>query len=167
MAWWLFGAKTKKEKEQEELNNKIKELIEYNEKQKRLAEEEKAEYERKIEEQQKQLEEQQKQFEEQQSATAEREFHPDRERYKNSTTPWVEIVGEEIDPDKGIRIKLDWNDAFIKHLKDNNFQGSDEVGIVQKWLANIAYQVASDMQQQSFDNMTQDPEFDLDIDGEE
>lgn len=54
---------------------------------------------------------------------------------RNSTDPWVEVIGESVDPVKGIEIKLDWNEAFIQYLKDNGIKGKDEDAIVQKWLA--------------------------------
>jgi wobble nucleotide-excising tRNase len=61
------------------------------------------------------------------------------EEKRNSSEPWVEVVGESIDPVKGIEIKLDWNDAFIKFLQASGIQGTDEDVIVQKWLA-LLYQ---------------------------
>jgi hypothetical protein len=58
-------------------------------------------------------------------------------REKNSKNPWVEIVGEQIDPDKGIKIELDWNEAFVTHLKKNGYTGTTEEAIVQKWIAHL------------------------------
>ena len=59
--------------------------------------------------------------------------------------PWVEIKGMIHDPKKGIRIELDWNPAFVKHLRDNGFTGPDDDGVVQKYVAILAKQVADDM----------------------
>jgi hypothetical protein len=58
---------------------------------------------------------------------------------RNSKDPWVEVVGESIDPIQGIEIRLDWNPAFVQYLKDNGIDGKDEDVIVQHWLA-LLYQ---------------------------
>lgn len=56
---------------------------------------------------------------------------------KNSKEPWVQVVGDEIDPERGIRIELDWNDAFVKYLKQSGYTGTSDEAIVQKWLAHM------------------------------
>jgi hypothetical protein len=58
---------------------------------------------------------------------------------KNSNIPWMDIVHEYYDADKGYVIKLDWNDAHIHWLIDNGINGKDEDTIVQKYLA-LLYQ---------------------------
>lgn len=65
----------------------------------------------------------------------------DAETGKNSKEPWVTIVGDAIG-EEGLQLSLDWNDAFIKFLRANGVEGSDETQIVQKWLAMIAKQQA-------------------------
>lgn len=60
--------------------------------------------------------------------------------------PHVEIKGIVVDSEKGIKITLDWNDAFIKHLRDNGFDGADDDAVVQKYIAILAKQVADDME---------------------
>lgn len=82
---------------------------------------------------------------EEQKAEAEREVIvlrqklDEHEAKRTGIEPWVEIVGESIDPVKGIEIKLDWNQSFIKYLVENGIEGDDEEIIVQKWLA-LLYQ---------------------------
>ena len=71
---------------------------------------------------------------------------------KSSTEPWVEIRGSTVDPVKGIQIELDWNDAFIQYLKDNNFTGRDDETIVQKWLAALNERVGAALGKQAEDN---------------
>lgn len=56
------------------------------------------------------------------------------ERYK-SKTPWVEIKGADVDSAKGIKIELDWNDAFIVDLREAGIKGKTDEEVVQKWLA--------------------------------
>jgi len=52
-----------------------------------------------------------------------------------SEDPWVEIVGDISDEQKGQRIELNWNPAFIVYLKKNNITGADEEQIVQKYIS--------------------------------
>lgn len=66
-------------------------------------------------------------------------------KLKASDEPWVDIKGMVHDPQKGIRIELDWNDAFVKHLRENGFTGADDDIVVQKYIAILAKQVATDM----------------------
>jgi hypothetical protein len=64
---------------------------------------------------------------------------------ENSSVPWVEITGEEIDPNKGIKIELDWNSAFIKYLRDNGFDGADDETVVGKWMVTLYGQMISSL----------------------
>jgi hypothetical protein len=59
------------------------------------------------------------------------------ENRKDSKEPWVQVVGEDIDPERGIKIELDWNDAFVKYLKNSGYTGTSDEAIVQKWLAHM------------------------------
>lgn len=70
---------------------------------------------------------------------------PEEAKEKNSKLPWVKIVGESVDPEKGIRIELDWNEAFIKYLRKNGYNGSDEEAVVGKWLAHMYKHVSDKM----------------------
>lgn len=56
---------------------------------------------------------------------------------KNSHEPWVKIVGQANDPEKGIELELDWNDAFIIYLKRNGYNGVDDKAIVRLWLGDL------------------------------
>ena len=51
--------------------------------------------------------------------------------------PYVEIIGSDIDPRKGIKINLDWNDAFVDYLRKNGFIGTTDEAIVQLWLTHL------------------------------
>lgn len=81
-----------------------------------------------------------------------REQHKDYEEKRNSPIPWVEVIGESIDPIKGIEIKLDWNDAFIQYLKDNGISGKDEDVAIQKWLAMLYQDLIEKFDQKIIDN---------------
>jgi len=80
-------------------------------------------------------------------ANAEVEVHREQERQNEaryaSSEPWIEIKSAEYNEAKGIQIELDWNDAFIGHLKDSGITGRDDEIIVQKWLS-LLYQNLSD-----------------------
>lgn len=59
--------------------------------------------------------------------------------------PWVEITGEAIDSDKGIRLALDWNNEFIQYLKQNGITGADEEQIVQKYITLLYRELIEQM----------------------
>jgi hypothetical protein len=60
---------------------------------------------------------------------------------KKSNQPWVEVVGDYYDEDeKRMKISFDWNDAFIKLLKQKGYPGENEDELVQMWLQEIANQ---------------------------
>ncbi len=71
---------------------------------------------------------------------------------RNSNEPWVEVIGETVDPVKGIEIKLDWNDKFIDYLKESGIKASDEDTIVQKWLAMLYHDLFEKLEQKVIDN---------------
>ena len=64
---------------------------------------------------------------------------------KASEEPWVEIKGIVQDPERGIKIDLDWNDAFVKHVRQNGYTGVDDNSVIQRYVAVLAKQVAEDM----------------------
>lgn len=70
---------------------------------------------------------------------------------RNGTTPWVEVKSADFDPVKGIHIELDWNDAFIQHLKDNGLKARDDETLVQKWLAFLYEDLIGGLEQQVID----------------
>lgn len=59
------------------------------------------------------------------------------ENRRNSSEPWVEIKSADYSDNKGFRIDLDWNTAFIDYLKESGIKGKVEEEIVQKWLAML------------------------------
>lgn len=81
-----------------------------------------------------------------------REQHQQYEDKRNSTEPWIEVIGESIDPVRGIEIKLDWNDAFIQYLKENGITGKDEDTAVQKYITFLYQDLVEKLEQKSIDN---------------
>lgn len=59
------------------------------------------------------------------------------EQEKRDKEPWVDIRGMLEDPKHGIKVDLDWNDAFIEYLRDNGITGADEEIVVQKWITML------------------------------
>lgn len=72
----------------------------------------------------------------------------DRQKYftkmKASPEPWVEIVGW-VQTEQGVKVELEWNDAFIDFLKVEGVTGTDEDQVVQKWVAMLLHNIADDM----------------------
>lgn len=71
------------------------------------------------------------------------------ERRKASSTPWVEIMGVS-EKDGRVKIELEWNDAFVKKLREAGYQGNED-RIMQQYIAETAYSVANDLSDQGVD----------------
>ena len=74
------------------------------------------------------------------------------ELMKKSADPWVDIQGW-VETEQGVRIELDWNDAFVQHLKSEGITGADDDQVVQKWvtllLANMSDQLEDESPEKS------------------
>ena len=81
-----------------------------------------------------------------------REKQQQYEDKRNSPEPWIEVIGESIDPIRGIEIRLDWNDAFIQYLKENGITGKDEDTAVQKYVAFLYQDLIEKFEQRIIDN---------------
>jgi len=68
---------------------------------------------------------------------------------RESDEPWVQWVGIVEDPVHGIKIELDWNDAFVKYLKENGYTGVDDDQIIQRYIAVISKDLATRMSEQN------------------
>jgi len=66
------------------------------------------------------------------------------EKMKASPDPWVEIVGW-VHTDEGVKVELEWNDAFVDYLRSNGVTGVDENQIVQKWVTLLLRDMADRM----------------------
>lgn len=58
-----------------------------------------------------------------------------KEYERDDTIPWVEIRSDGFDMNKGVKVAMDWNDAFIDYLEDLEIKGPTEEAAVQRWLA--------------------------------
>lgn len=80
------------------------------------------------------------------------EMNMDETPPDDPTEPWVHIKGMVHDPEMGIQIELDWNDAFVKFLRDNGITGSNDNAVVQKYLAMLHRQMLEHYQENGGDN---------------
>lgn len=71
------------------------------------------------------------------------------EKMKKSSEPWVDIKGDMLDTEQGIRTELDWNDAFVQHLRENGVTGADDEQVVQHWVTLLLRDMADRMEDES------------------
>jgi hypothetical protein len=64
----------------------------------------------------------------------------DRQKRYESKEPFVEIVSQTFSEEGGVQLKLDWNSAFVKYLKENGFTGVTDETIVDNWLVSLSNQ---------------------------
>ena len=70
---------------------------------------------------------------------------------KESDEPWVEILGDVEQTAQGVRIAIEWNDAFITFLKSAGITGLDDEQIVQHWVALLTQDMVEQMEGGSTD----------------
>ena len=68
------------------------------------------------------------------------------EKMKQSPDPWVDIIGW-VRTDEGVKIELEWNDAFVDYLRGNGIKGADEDQVVQKWVTLLLRDMADQMEE--------------------
>ena len=66
-------------------------------------------------------------------------------RMKDSPEPWMELVAISANEKGQIKIELEWNDAFVKQLRESGFTGPDDETVMQRYVAVLARDVADDM----------------------
>lgn len=63
----------------------------------------------------------------------------DRKKRYDADEPFVEIISEHFnEAEGGVQLRLDWNGAFIKHLKKNGFTGPSDEAIVDNWIVALS-----------------------------
>ncbi len=68
------------------------------------------------------------------------------EKMKDSPDPWVDIIGW-VRTDEGVKIELEWNNAFVDYLRGNGIKGTDEDQVVQKWVTLLLRDMADQMEE--------------------
>ena len=56
-----------------------------------------------------------------------------------SDDPWVSFIGEVRDTEKGQRLEMEWNTAFVEFLREIGLTGADEEQLVQKYITALLY----------------------------
>ena len=56
---------------------------------------------------------------------------------KDSNEPWFEFVGGDVNPEHGLELRLDWNDAFIKQLGLQGYLGTSDDELIAQYIANV------------------------------
>jgi hypothetical protein len=62
-----------------------------------------------------------------------------------SSEPWVEMQSWADTP-QGVKVELEWNDAFVAYLKLQGIEGTDDDQTVQKWVALLLMQINDRME---------------------
>jgi len=69
----------------------------------------------------------------------------DRDHLKREE-PKLEVLHYGITEDGRVKMKLDWNHAFITHLHENGFSGETEEEVVQAYLQQLTAKVGEEME---------------------
>lgn len=58
--------------------------------------------------------------------------------------PYIEVIGLDIDANNPVQgaFELDWNEYFVKELKDKGFNGASDEDIVDQWFNQVCKNVA-------------------------
>jgi protease II len=64
---------------------------------------------------------------------------------KESTDPWVDILGI-VQTNEGVKVELDWNDAFVKYLRAEGIAAAKDEAVVQKWVALLLRDMSETME---------------------
>jgi len=75
-----------------------------------------------------------------------KKFFSKKTKKSDGKEPYVKITGLLEQSDGRIRLELDWDDAFIRHLKTNGYTGVDDNAIIQRYIAELTAMVTSEMQ---------------------
>lgn len=69
-------------------------------------------------------------------------------KMQDSLDPWVDIQGW-VTTDQGIRVELDWNDAFVAHLKSEGVTGADDDQVVQHWVTLLLRDMTTKLEEEA------------------
>jgi len=63
---------------------------------------------------------------------------------QDSTEPFVSVLGMGFDKHQGLKITLDWNDAFIRYLTAAGIKGNNDEETIRIWLAHLNYDITQE-----------------------
>jgi len=89
----------------------------------------------------------------------EKEF--DKAVYSLGGRPWVDVVEskyEDGDKSDGFMFELDWNEAFIKMLRSEGYNGATDEAVVEQWFEDKALDNYLGVLAEHMDEIGEDPE---------
>ena len=71
---------------------------------------------------------------------------------RDDTKPWVQINSDGYDEVKGVKLAMDWNDAFVSYLEELEIKGPTEQAAVQRWLALVNLHLIEQLENDAIEN---------------
>lgn len=71
---------------------------------------------------------------------------------RDDTIPWVQINSDGYDEVKGVKVAMDWNDAFIDYIEKLNIKGPTDEAAVQRWLALVNLHLIEQLESDAIEN---------------
>lgn len=75
-----------------------------------------------------------------------------KEFERDDSIPWVQISSDGFDKNKGVKIAMDWNDAFIDYLEDLEIKGPTAEAAVQRWMAMANLYLIEQLENEAIEN---------------
>lgn len=79
-------------------------------------------------------------------------FKTEQELLKNSDEPWCDFQ-TNIQPDGRVKIKMDWNKAFIQWLKENGFKASNEEDMVSAYFSSLVREAGDELTEEEAEEL--------------
>lgn len=73
-------------------------------------------------------------------------YKREKAKYAKSDEPWVYIKSDVVDPVNGLKLDVDWNEAFIKYLRAQGVKGTKDEDVVSYWLTMINAQLMDSLE---------------------
>lgn len=67
------------------------------------------------------------------------------ESMQNSDEPFVSVISLGFDKEQGLKVKLDFNNAFIRYLNKSGIKAANNEETVRVWLAHLNYDIGQEM----------------------
>lgn len=77
-------------------------------------------------------------------------YTEDLDKKRSKSDPWVQLVGDGYDADKGLKLELDWNPSFVSMLRKCGYDGPEDEEVVRKWLAAMYNDVLLTMEEDAY-----------------
>lgn len=71
---------------------------------------------------------------------------------RDDSEPWVQINSDGYDDVKGVKLAMDWNDAFVAYLEELGFKGPTDQAAVQRWLAMVNLYLIEQLESDAIEN---------------